>query len=181
MSAEPLPQVKKAKRKASTDGDAEVKALKQTKKSRKAAGSEDADAAPKRSKAAAPATPPKKSANKASSEDSSITHEQVAADKEPTDLDNFRLSEPVKKLLRSKGIGALFPIQQATLDHCLNGHDVVGRARTGCGKTLAFVLPIIESLGSTAGGKRAYGRAPSVVVLAPTRELAKQVRFYTRL
>ena len=53
----------------------------------------------------------------------------------------------------------------------------VGRARTGCGKTLAFVLPIVERLAGIEGGgsKRAYGRAPSVVVLAPTRELAKQV------
>lgn len=176
MSAEPATKTKKTKRNSSKDSDADVKPLKKTKKSQKAAAP-DADApAPKRSKAAAPATPPKKAAKKASSEDSSITHEQVAADKEPADLDNFRLSEPIKKLLRSRGIASLFPIQQATLDHCLNGHDVVGRARTGCGKTLAFVLPIIESLGaSTTGAKRPYGRAPSVVVLAPTRELAKQV------
>ena len=54
----------------------------------------------------------------------------------------------------------------------------MGRARTGCGKTLAFVLPIVEKLKESLGanGRRVYGRTPSVVVLLPTRELAKQVR-----
>ena len=55
---------------------------------------------------------------------------------------------------------------------------MVGRARTGQGKTLAFVLPIIERLARdnpAPGGRRPHGRCPSVVVLAPTRELAKQV------
>jgi superfamily II DNA or RNA helicase len=52
---------------------------------------------------------------------------------------------------------------------------MVGRARTGCGKTLAFVLPIIEQLMASAGEQRAYGRGPVCIVLAPTRELAKQV------
>jgi len=56
--------------------------------------------------------------------------------------------------------------------HVMGGLDVVGRARTGQGKTLAFVLPILESL---ARAPPRPGRAPSVVVLAPTRELAKQV------
>ena len=53
----------------------------------------------------------------------------------------------------------------------------MGRARTGCGKTLAFVLPIVQTLTGDAapGGRRPFGRAPSVIVLAPTRELAKQV------
>lgn len=59
------------------------------------------------------------------------------------------------------------------------GNDMVGRARTGCGKTLAFVLPIVEKLATTAGpgGRRKFGRTPSVIVLLPTRELAKQVCF----
>ena len=95
----------------------------------------------------------------------------------PLSLDNFQLSSPVKSLLRAKGIEALFDIQAQCLPPLLAGSDLVGRARTGCGKTLAFVLPIVERLAGIEGGgsKRAYGRAPSVVVLAPTRELAKQV------
>ncbi len=58
--------------------------------------------------------------------------------------------------------------------------DVVGRARTGCGKTYAFTLPIIERMvreQQTQGSpSRAAGRQPSVIIMTPTRELAKQVR-----
>jgi ATP-dependent RNA helicase DDX21 len=68
-------------------------------------------------------------------------------------------------------------VQAQTLEILLAGTDLVGRARTGYGKTLAFVLPIVQTLTGdvTAGGRRPFGRAPAVIVLAPTRELAKQV------
>ncbi len=187
MSTELAPKTKSSKRKASATDEVVTKKPKKEKKLKKTSKG-DADAVPatkRKSKTSAadqvaPATPPTttKKAKQTVSEDSSVTLEQVAADKQPADLDNFRLSQPVKALLRKKGIETLFAIQQATLDHCLDGNDLVGRARTGCGKTLAFVLPIIESLGAAEGGsatRRAYGRAPSVIVLAPTRELAKQV------
>ncbi|KAK9823222.1 hypothetical protein WJX72_001159 [[Myrmecia] bisecta] len=94
---------------------------------------------------------------------------------DPLALDNFSLSAPVKAQLVAKGIQSLFPIQAQTLQIVLDGADLVGRARTGCGKTLAFVLPIVEKLVSSSQGKRAFGRTPKVIVLAPTRELAKQV------
>ena len=97
----------------------------------------------------------------------------------PLALDNFALSEPVKATLRKKGFDALFAIQAETLEIALSGKDVVGRARTGCGKTLAFVLPIVEEMAKIspmpANGRRVQGRRPMCVVLAPTRELAKQV------
>lgn len=66
-----------------------------------------------------------------------------------------------------------------TLTLSFNCADLVGRARTGCGKTLAFVLPVVERLlkeqqeGKGTMGK--FGRLPSTIVMAPTRELAKQV------
>ncbi|XP_024538316.1 DEAD-box ATP-dependent RNA helicase 7 [Selaginella moellendorffii] len=93
----------------------------------------------------------------------------------PYALENFRISDAVKGMLREKGIKALFQIQAQSFDIVLDGDDLVGRARTGQGKTLAFVLPIIESLRKSSSGKKGYGRAPTVLVLAPTRELAKQV------
>ncbi|TVU08877.1 hypothetical protein EJB05_42300, partial [Eragrostis curvula] len=102
--------------------------------------------------------------------------DEDAAD--PNALTNFRLSEPLRERLRSKGIKALFPIQATTFDLVLDGSDLVGRARTGQGKTLAFVLPILESLVNgthKASSKTEYGRLPSVLVLLPTRELANQV------
>ncbi|KAE9218546.1 ATP-dependent RNA helicase [Phytophthora fragariae] len=61
-----------------------------------------------------------------------------------------------------------------TFDKIMAGKDLMGRARTGMGKTLAFALPVIELLLKDKR-PRARGRAPRVVCMAPTRELAKQV------
>ncbi|ONM22931.1 DEAD-box ATP-dependent RNA helicase 7 [Zea mays] len=114
----------------------------------------------------------------ASDDDGEIT---AGSDEDPADpnaLTNFRISEPLRQSLRSKGIKALFPIQATTFDLVLDGSDLVGRARTGQGKTLAFVLPILESLvnGANKASRRTeHGRTPSVLVLLPTRELANQV------
>ncbi|KAG6465972.1 DEAD-box ATP-dependent RNA helicase 7-like [Zingiber officinale] len=97
---------------------------------------------------------------------------------DPNALSNFRISKALVEALNSKGIKALFPIQAMTFDLVLDGFDLVGRARTGQGKTLAFVLPILESLtnGRLKASKRTcYKRPPSVLVLLPTRELAIQV------
>ena len=58
----------------------------------------------------------------------------------------------------------------------LDGSDLVGRARTGQGKTLAFVLPILESLMNgpfKASRKTGHGSTPSILVLLPIRELSK--------
>ncbi|CAL1405116.1 unnamed protein product [Linum trigynum] len=97
---------------------------------------------------------------------------------DPNAVTNFRISEPLKMKLKSRGIEALFPIQARTFDDVFDGCDLVGRARTGQGKTLAFILPLLESLvngRAKASRKMGYGRPPSVLVLLPTRELAVQV------
>lgn len=73
--------------------------------------------------------------------------------------------------LAERGITEASPIQAASLPETLQGRDLIGRARTGTGKTLAFALPIIQNLGVS----RSKGRAPRAIVLAPTRELARQV------
>ncbi|KAK7280044.1 hypothetical protein RJT34_25106 [Clitoria ternatea] len=108
-----------------------------------------------------------------------MQHEQQEPEKEdPNAVSKFKISDPLREKLKDKGIQSLFPIQAMTFDTILDGSDLVGRARTGQGKTLAFVLPILESLtnGLTkASRKTGYGRPPSVLVLLPTRELACQV------
>ncbi|KAI4304230.1 hypothetical protein MLD38_039772 [Melastoma candidum] len=79
-------------------------------------------------------------------------------------------------VLEKRGITHLFPIQRAVLLPALEGRDLIARAKTGTGKTLAFGIPIIKQL--TDGDERASprrGRLPRALVLAPTRELAKQV------
>jgi superfamily II DNA/RNA helicase len=79
--------------------------------------------------------------------------------------------------LENKGIKALFPIQKSVFDPAMAGSDLVARARTGSGKTLAFSLPIIESIlkENAENGAGRGPRAPRALILAPTRELAKQV------
>ncbi|KRY02421.1 DEAD-box ATP-dependent RNA helicase 3, chloroplastic, partial [Trichinella patagoniensis] len=58
----------------------------------------------------------------------------------------------------------------------LEGRDIIARAKTGTGKTLAFGIPVIKKLTEDDKGiRRRAGRHPRVLVLAPTRELAKQV------
>ena len=74
-------------------------------------------------------------------------------------------------VLDADGITAPFPVQAATLPDALAGRDILGRARTGSGKTLGFSLPMVSRL---AGGSTAPGR-PRGLVLVPTRELASQV------
>jgi ATP-dependent RNA helicase DDX21 len=93
-------------------------------------------------------------------------------------LKDFNISSATQQSLVKAGITHMFPIQAATFDIILSGQDVVGRARTGTGKTLAFALPIVERMLADLknGASLAYGRAPRVLVLTPTRELAMQIQ-----
>ncbi|WP_091449696.1 DEAD/DEAH box helicase [Actinokineospora iranica] len=75
--------------------------------------------------------------------------------------------------LAEAGVTAPFPIQAATLPDSLAGRDVLGRGRTGSGKTYAFLIPLLARLVQGAG-RRAPGR-PRALILAPTRELATQI------
>lgn len=89
-------------------------------------------------------------------------------------VSDFRVSPESIEYLKEQGITRLFPIQALTFDHVFDGEDLIGRARTGTGKTLSFALPITEKL-KQDGSQSSFGRTPKVLVLAPTRELAKQV------
>jgi superfamily II DNA/RNA helicase len=78
------------------------------------------------------------------------------------------------KALAAAGILKPFPIQAATLPDSLAGKDVLGRGRTGSGKTYAFVLPLLARL-TTSTSKRRPNQ-PRALILAPTRELATQIQ-----
>jgi superfamily II DNA/RNA helicase len=84
-------------------------------------------------------------------------------------------------VLKELGAEAPFPIQAATIPVVLEGRDVLGRGKTGSGKTIAFGAPTVERLmtlwaeSGKAGGKRQMGRKPRALILAPTRELALQI------
>ncbi|MCR1785228.1 DEAD/DEAH box helicase [Nocardioides carbamazepini] len=67
------------------------------------------------------------------------------------------------------------PIQAATLPDSLKGRDVLGRGRTGSGKTYAFGLPLVTRLSADGTPRRPAPKRPRALVLAPTRELASQI------
>ena len=83
------------------------------------------------------------------------------------------VSQVLVEALAAGGIAEPFPIQTATVPDALAGRDILGRGRTGSGKTVAFVLPVIARL--AARHRRAAGGRPRALILAPTRELARQI------
>jgi len=90
---------------------------------------------------------------------------------------DFGIAEPICAALEAEGITTAFPIQALTLPVALDGHDLIGQARTGTGKTLAFGIPILEHLDTTRREKA----SPRSLIVVPTRELAIQVADDLRL
>ncbi|MFE2376271.1 DEAD/DEAH box helicase [Streptomyces sp. NPDC059398] len=81
------------------------------------------------------------------------------------------LPEGIVRKLGQNGVTAPFPIQAATIPDALSGKDILGRGRTGSGKTLSFGLPLL----STLAGGYTEKKKPRGIILTPTRELAMQV------
>ncbi|WP_406018342.1 DEAD/DEAH box helicase [Kocuria rhizophila] len=93
-------------------------------------------------------------------------------------FEDLGVPEALSSDLARVGITEAFPIQEKTLPDSLAGRDVLGRGRTGSGKTVAFALPLVSRLAGLApGSSRVSRRAnrPTGLVLAPTRELATQI------
>ncbi|MCF3178536.1 DEAD/DEAH box helicase [Streptomyces polychromogenes] len=98
--------------------------------------------------------------------------EDAAADAEPTvTFADLGLPEGVVRKLAQNGVTTPFPIQAATIPDALAGKDILGRGRTGSGKTLSFGLPTLARLADGHTEKK----KPRAVILTPTRELAMQV------
>jgi superfamily II DNA/RNA helicase len=99
-----------------------------------------------------------------------------ATDVESTTFEALGLGGNIVRTLAELGAASPFPIQAATIPDVLAGRDVLGRGRTGSGKTIAFGAPLVERLlQDGAGQKRQMGRAPRAIIMAPTRELALQI------
>lgn len=82
---------------------------------------------------------------------------------------DFKLNKQVLNAIEEAGYSSPTPIQKKAIPLILSGHDVMGIAQTGTGKTAAFVLPLLMKL------KYAQGQDPRALILAPTRELALQI------
>ena len=94
-----------------------------------------------------------------------------------TDIDlpgwsKISLSKPTLQALQSLGFTSPTAIQSLAIPRIIQGHDLIGKASTGSGKTLAFGIPILEHILSLSDSK---SQSPSALVVAPTRELAKQI------
>ncbi|NLU76360.1 DEAD/DEAH box helicase [Streptomyces sp. HNM0575] len=92
-------------------------------------------------------------------------------DEDTVTFADLGLPEPVVRKLAQNGVTIPFPIQAATIPDALEGKDILGRGRTGSGKTLSFGLPLLTRL----TGARTERKRPRGVILTPTRELAMQV------
>src|SRR5580692_5322572 len=86
-----------------------------------------------------------------------------------TTFTELPLSAPLQQKLAAAQFITLTPIQERAIPPALEGKDVIGTAQTGTGKTLAFLIPLIEMLTSKPS------QHATALVLLPTRELAMQV------
>lgn len=83
-------------------------------------------------------------------------------------FEQLQISEPVLRALNDMGFEEPTPIQQEAIPVAMSGHDMIGQAQTGTGKTAAFGLPVLERVDGSSHDVQ-------VVILSPTRELAIQV------
>src|SRR6056297_2374536 len=89
-------------------------------------------------------------------------------------FDEMGLPKPLIARLLAQNITEPTPIQTHAIPHALDGHDVMGLAQTGTGKTMAFGLPLVTRLMEAPG--RPAPKSVRSLILAPTRELAGQIR-----
>jgi len=89
------------------------------------------------------------------------------------DFDMLGLKPRLVAALARQGIKEPTPIQKQAIPHAMNGRDVMGLAQTGTGKTAAFGLPLINKL--LTAGQKPEPKSARGLILAPTRELARQI------
>lgn len=91
---------------------------------------------------------------------------------------DFGLDRPLMSTVEHLGFTAPTEIQQQAIPAAMAGHDLIASSKTGSGKTLAFIIPALQRLSKNRALSK---RDPRVVILTPTRELAKQVFSQLRL
>ncbi len=109
--------------------------------------------------------------------------ETIVSDEKPHEIEeksfaDYNVRADIVESLADAGITHPFPIQAMTLPVALSGHDIIGQAKTGTGKTLGFGIPALQRVaGRDDAGyeKLAVPGAPQALVIVPTRELAVQV------
>jgi ATP-dependent RNA helicase RhlE len=90
-----------------------------------------------------------------------------------TTFEGLNLAQPILRAVTNEGYTTPSPIQEQSIPSLLEGHDLMGVAQTGTGKTAAFALPILHLLDFKTC--KLHRRQPRALILAPTRELAVQI------
>ncbi len=90
-------------------------------------------------------------------------------------FETLNLHPQFKRAIDALGFKDMTPIQQKVLKFTLAGHDAIGRAQTGTGKTAAFLVSVINDLLNNPIQEQRYRGEPRALILAPTRELALQI------
>ncbi|XP_062101503.1 DEAD-box ATP-dependent RNA helicase 16 [Humulus lupulus] len=99
--------------------------------------------------------------------------EEVEEGEEEPSFEKLGVDPRLTRALLKKGIQKPTPIQSVAIPLVLEGKDVVARAKTGSGKTFAYLVPLLQKLFVDTGARTKL--APSAFVLVPTRELCQQV------
>ncbi|XP_021717980.1 DEAD-box ATP-dependent RNA helicase 16-like [Chenopodium quinoa] len=99
--------------------------------------------------------------------------EEIEVDEDNQSFEELSLDPRLLRALIKKGIEKPTPIQRVAIPLILEGKDVVARAKTGSGKTFAYLLPLLQKLFSDSSPNNRLG--PAALVLVPTRELCHQV------
>lgn len=90
-------------------------------------------------------------------------------------FETLNLHPQLKQAIDALGFNEMTPIQQKVLKYTLAGHDAIGRAQTGTGKTAAFLISVINDLLNNPIQTQRYRGEPRALIMAPTRELAIQI------
>ena len=95
--------------------------------------------------------------------------------KDLTTFNALGLAEPILRAVTLAGYETPTPIQQQVIPELIAGHDVLGIAQTGTGKTASFVLPVLQGLAMRAADDIVPPRTCRALILSPTRELTNQI------
>ncbi|MDT5110071.1 MAG: hypothetical protein QOE20_1961 [Mycobacterium sp.] len=104
---------------------------------------------------------------------SESTSETTAAPEPTATFAELGVRDEIVRALADNGIEHTFAIQELTLPLALAGDDLIGQARTGMGKTLAFGVPLLQRI--TTDTERPLSGIPRALIVVPTRELCLQV------
>lgn len=121
-----------------------------------------------------PSAPAKKAGHKVQHAPWDLSEFVVAAEEGKTRFHDLSLDPRIMRGIYDLGFKYSSPIQAISLPITLAGHDIIGKAQTGTGKTAAFLITVLQKLLTTSPAER-FASEPRALIVAPTRELAMQI------